>query len=152
MRTLVFCFCLSFWTNIRLRFLSNYSYQIGEILTHSFFLVCHMVGLILFSFFSQILYQLSVNCLACCPRKNNSQHQTIIVEDPLIKLQLYRVNQSLSWKRAQHEFEGMKYTWLLMYKFAVFTVSEQICHSNSNFINKLSERDGILLTRKRKAI
>lgn len=47
--------------------------------------------------------------IACCPRKNNSQHQTIIVEDPLIKLQLYRVNQSLSWKRAQHEFEGMKY-------------------------------------------
>lgn len=90
--------------------------------------------------------------IACCPRKNNSQHQTIIVEDPLIKLQLYRVNQSLSWKRAQHEFEGMKYTWLLMYKFAVFTVSEQICHSNSNFINKLSERDGILLTWKRKAI
>lgn len=155
MRTLVYCFCLSFWTNIRLRFLSNYSYQIGEILTHSFFFGMPYGGLnSVFLFFTNFISTFcKLSCwIACCPRKNNSQHQTIIVEDPLIKLQLYRVNQSLSWKRAQHEFEGMKYTWLLMYKFAVFTVSEQICHSNSNFINKLSERDGILLTRKRKAI
>lgn len=53
------------------KFLNKYSSKISQQLfmpdgwnfNTLFFLVCHMVGLILFSFFSQILYQLSVNCL-----------------------------------------------------------------------------------------
>lgn len=60
---LSFLFLHTFSNKYSSRISPNYSYQMGEILIHTLFWCATWWAKFCFPFFSQILYQLSVNCL-----------------------------------------------------------------------------------------